>query len=208
MVQNGPCYDIDREAYRGLPPADPESHVPDIIVVRCSNVVAQPGAPPVAGAERDILWVECKAPDMDQPNEWNRVITQVVRRLNSAHPDRMVYLILAVGLKWMPFIWDPTVAGQQLTNPQGGPLRMVKHNRTDYWDIDPRIYSAPIQGQRHVFNSGGRLYIDATQAYTLDFWTLDPQTGAPAYIADMTLLETCFTQLHQTVFVGNNPAQF
>lgn len=208
-VPGGPCYDIDREPYRGLPPAKPPGHVPDVVVVRCTNVTAVPGAPPVAASERDILWIECKAPCLDQPNNWTTVIGEVVERLKSAHPNRMVYVILAIGLKWMPFIWDPTVPGQQLTNPAGGPLRVLKHNRSDSWGVDPNIYQAPLQNQRHVLTGqGGQLYVDASQAYTLDFWTINPQTQLPRYLADLTLLESCFAQIQQTAFIGGNPPEF
>lgn len=203
-VANGPSFDIEREAYRGLPPDNPEDQVPDVVVVRCTNITAQPGAPPTAATERDILWVECKAPDMDQPNEWNRVLSQVVVRLNSAHPTRMVYVILAIGLKWMPFIWDP----QGSLNLQMRSLVVLKHNRRDTWSVDSRIYGAPVQGQTHVVNVNNQWIVDTTRAYTLDFWTLHPQTRQPQYLQDMMMLEACCTAMLNTVFVGVNPPSF
>ncbi|KAJ2898297.1 uncharacterized protein MKZ38_004022 [Zalerion maritima] len=117
-------YQILREAYRGLPPAAPYGVKPDVIVVRLQNIQQLPGQPPQSN-ERDILWIECKAPSLDVPHEWNRVLNEAVGRLDVAHPTRRVYLILAIGLKWMPFLWDPVAP---TLNPQGSPLNILKDN--------------------------------------------------------------------------------
>lgn len=109
-------YLIPREAYRGLPPDDPEDQKPDVVVIRFMTIANS--FPPEA-TDRDILWIECKAPDEDVPNRWKLCMNQAVTRLNNAHPNRRVFLILTTGLKWMPFLWDPpnqTAGMQQLPN--------------------------------------------------------------------------------------------
>ncbi|KAK3936153.1 hypothetical protein QBC46DRAFT_322079 [Diplogelasinospora grovesii] len=195
-------YAIQREAYRGLPPSDPQAHKPDVIVVRMQNRQQQPGMP-VRADERDVLWIECKAPCQDKPHGWNEVLNEAVGRLTSAHPQRKVFLILAVGMKWMPFLWDPQA--------QPSALNVVMANRTDSWPVDQRIHlidAATLPGgQRHAFQSGGNWFVDTRCAYTLNYWAMG-QNGQPAFAADMTLLENLFAAIQAAVYNGWNPAEF
>ncbi|KAK3934459.1 hypothetical protein QBC46DRAFT_413892 [Diplogelasinospora grovesii] len=187
-------YAIQREAYRALPPAVSLHHKrPDIIVIRLQNLPPpQPGQGQRA-EERDVLWIECKAPNHDTPGEWKDAINEAVGRLAYAHPDRMVFLIIAIGLKWMPFVWNPELnialataqqqgqaqlaANLQAQIDQVSPLRVVMSNRQEAWDLDPRLHMidpTTLLHQRHVReNPQGELFVNTTEAYTLDYWTLD-----------------------------------
>ncbi|KAH6867385.1 hypothetical protein B0T10DRAFT_467905 [Thelonectria olida] len=81
--------------------------------------------------ERDILWIECKPPSWLAPNGWKTALADAARRLNVFHPDRRVYLILAVGYYWLPFLWDPT---PPFLNGAGSPLAVLKDNGLAAWN--------------------------------------------------------------------------
>ncbi|KAF2258232.1 hypothetical protein CC78DRAFT_479405, partial [Lojkania enalia] len=51
--------------------------------------------------KRDYLWVECKKATLDRPSSWKNVLEEAVIRLNSAHPNLNVFLIIAIGTKCM-----------------------------------------------------------------------------------------------------------
>lgn len=96
-------------------------------------------------------------------------MAEAVVRLTAAHSSRRVYLILAVGLKWIPFLWDPVAP----LNPAGSPLCILKDNQRDTWPVDLRIHiiaPANLQGQRHVVQrQNGGLIVDTWLTYSLDF---------------------------------------
>ncbi len=199
-------YAIEREAYRG-PPAAASIHKPDVIVVRLRAPPA-PVVPPVPGQrpqraqERDILWIECKAPSEGAPNGWNSVMTEAVARLSSAHPTREVYLILAIGIKWMCFLWDPVNP-----LPMGSELHIISAGQT-VWAVDARVKPIPnLAGQRHIGNS---FLVDTTQAYSLDYWSvkLVQNVVVQANLADLQLLENVFALIQAQNFNGWNPAHF
>ncbi|KAK4221289.1 hypothetical protein QBC38DRAFT_461643 [Podospora fimiseda] len=101
-----------------------------------AKATPQPGV--VAGTnqmKRDILWIECKAPILNFPAGWHDALTEATDRLAGAHPNRMLYLILAIGAQWLPFVWDPTTpplpAAQRLT--------FLNHDGTTWNDVHPSI---------------------------------------------------------------------
>jgi hypothetical protein len=192
-------YRIAREAYRGLPPKEHE-HKPDIIAVRISNVRVRPNQPPIS-SERDCLWIECKAPDADRPYQWNDVLDEAKDRLAFAHGSRMVYLILAAGLKWMIFRWDP------VTPPTMPPLQIIKHDQQGTWPVDPRI--RPMVGEPYISaGQNGQCFIDTKRAHSLDFWTTTPNSQIPVNWVSMQSLEQHFAAIRGTAFQGLNPASF
>lgn len=105
---DGVKYMIRREAYRSLV-YQPESTRPDVVVVKLSdprpnadgynrlvrpvnsllNRIERSNAVP-RSVKRDILWVECKAPNHDSPGLWADLMLEAVERLEDAHPDRNV----------------------------------------------------------------------------------------------------------------------
>ncbi|KAK4196672.1 hypothetical protein QBC40DRAFT_286884 [Triangularia verruculosa] len=200
-------YAIEREAYRG-PAANTSFHKPDVIVVRVRQPAppVAPGQRPARAQERDVLWIECKAPSEIAPNGWHTVLVEAQGRLSSAHANpqtgsRQVYLILAVGMKWMCFLWNPHAALAQ-------PLVVRKDNGRDFWtDIDPRIHPIPaatLPGQRHIVNG----VIETNQAYTLNYWDVTA-AGQLAHLADLTLLENLFAVIQAHNYTdGWNPPHF
>lgn len=132
-IPTGPRWSIDREAYRGYPPKDPSQIKPDLIAIKLTPGQTQPGQVPQFNS-RDYLWIECKAASEDRPSGWKNVLIEAATRLIVAHPNRVVFLIIAVGWKCMYFVWDPTgsIQGQRQ-------LFLRPSNNAQPWMIDPRI---------------------------------------------------------------------
>jgi hypothetical protein len=66
--------------------------------------------------KRDVLWVKSKGPSYSKPSGWHMVLGEAAKPLARQRSgwrqgiltsDREGALNLAIGLKWMPFLWDP-----------------------------------------------------------------------------------------------------
>ncbi|EER39935.1 predicted protein [Histoplasma capsulatum H143] len=161
---NGTRWTVLWEAYRG-PPHHLSEHKPNVLVVRLQpqQVV---GGLRVYG--RDYLWVECKPPSHDTPSGWKNLINEATERLNSAHPQRAVAVIVAIGCRMMAFWWDPT-------NTVVTPRMSIQaaHPQTVVWDLDPRLKSW-FQGG-WVDSATGR--VDLSQALAVDCITEEIVNG-------------------------------
>lgn len=169
-----PYYWIRRDAYRGMLPDLLSSHKLDVVVVRLTTPQLGPDGL-YREVKRDILWVECKAPCHDNPGTWKRVIEEATERLKSAHPDRNVWLIMAIGLKWMVFYWDPR-------HPRTTPFLMgvMMYDGSSGWTVDPDIRLPPqppqpnnnqapvINVQRYVNLTTGTIFADMACSLDLD----------------------------------------
>ncbi|KAK4222178.1 hypothetical protein QBC38DRAFT_375613, partial [Podospora fimiseda] len=115
-------------------------------------------------------------------------------RLDSSHYQRQLILILAVGIYWLPFLWDPISPA-----PVGQHLQVLQHNGIP--DIDPRFRPFPNQflpaglsANRHI---NGRL-IDTRRAYSLNVWNTvrgPNNTVIPANLPKLQLLEHVFAAI-------------
>ena len=199
MGAAGVRYRIRREPYRGSANRVAE-HRPDVIVIQVT--VPQQGQGLEVG--RDILWVECKASSENKPNGWNKVMEEAVDRLSVAHPTRNIHLILAIGIEWMMFEWDPT-------NLQS-PLQILAHNQAHAWDVDPRIHPLPFAGTSFLLQSrqnGPLDLIDTTRACSLNFWVMDPTGQHPLNMPALLRLEACLAHVQAAAYIGGpNPAHF
>ncbi|KAK4096240.1 hypothetical protein N658DRAFT_46541 [Parathielavia hyrcaniae] len=154
---------------------------------------------------RDLLWVECQSPAHDTPARWKDLTEQTCDRLREAHPFREVFVILAVGLKWMFFKWNPN-------NANGSPLQVLGHHPNTAWTIgDPRFsYDPHVVGQRHVTLRNppppGNVpdIVDTRLAYSLDFYALAPN-GFPLHMNDLILLTRYFSYVYGAMVAGVNP---
>ena len=190
-----------------MPPSYRWEYKPDVVVVELTT--PQPGADGLLrSSKRDVLWVECKAPKHDNPAMWRTVIDEGTQRLKSAHPDRNVWLIVAIGLKWMLFYWDPTNAA---TNPF--PMAIMMYDNTGGWTVDPGLRPPPlppaINVQRYIDIRTGTIF--AERAHSLDFWTQAPaapnQPPQPANLQScMLFLEDIFRAIQGHVYNSANPA--
>lgn len=171
---------------------------------------------------------KCKAANLDQPGKWKELMDQIQGRLVVAHGTsiaaggqglRKVYFILATGLKWMVFVWDP--------DNTNAPLRFRKDNGREYWKpLHPFIAAVqlppglvvpftlpngttkqvPIKFRHIHQDPQGVDYIDSSQADSLDWWSQAPgQPGVPKYLRSICLLETFFAGIRGETFQDWNP---
>jgi hypothetical protein len=107
----------------------------------------------------------------------------------------MLYVILAIGLKWMFFKWDPSTAGPPL---------QVQGDNNATWTMTPGYHYEPaVFGQSHVtrIDAPDGPSIDTNLAYSLDFFTLDPQSPQqPLNASAMQLLERCLRHVQDMNF--------
>ncbi|KXX74857.1 hypothetical protein MMYC01_206701 [Madurella mycetomatis] len=185
------CYSVRLERWVGLPlPDNTQQTGRTLVVEHITNFQYQLGSRPTADSS-DIVWVECAASDeLRNSCGWSNLMRRAVDRLNAEHPDHRVFVILAIGLKWMPFLWDPveSVCGQVLN-----PLWMLGGDRDGRYEVDHRmqiVSSAVVHGlsQRHVERLDQGLIVNPQQAYSLDYWTLDGNRSA-ANMGDLVFLE-------------------
>ncbi|KAH8788349.1 hypothetical protein F5883DRAFT_514081 [Diaporthe sp. PMI_573] len=166
--------------------ASPSLQMLDFLVLEKLHTITPPT--PCQVSKRDMLWVECKASSQAKPHQWSNAIEEAVERLNAAHPDRNIYLILNVGLKWIIFYWNPTnpaAAGQN--------LHIMDAAGQPRWSVDPRVRPAQNGGIQFIF--GG-----------------DPITNGGQtvlkYQNDLTFLENCLAHIGGANFVGQNDPSF
>jgi hypothetical protein len=113
---------------------------------------------------------------------------EAVKRVEFAHPNRMLYLILAVGLNWMIFQWIPVI---QRTAP---PLKITMYNQRDAWNVDARIF--PVGAEPYIVaGQNGQASVDIRQAHSLDYWTVHPNSTLPVNYPSMRLLEHHFASI-------------
>jgi hypothetical protein len=124
--QNAPRWNVIREAYRGLPPFNSSQRKPDLAAV-AAYFMAPPAGQVFNLQHRDTLWVEGKAPNKDTPAGWKTLVNETVARLNISHLTRQLFLILAIGIKAIRFIWDP------VTPAVPGAVRLFIRGRGRIW---------------------------------------------------------------------------
>ena len=129
------CWAVDREAYRGVPSKGPSRTKPNLIAVQLTTgQPTQSPFPPIL--TRDYLWIECKAASENNPSGWKSVLAKAANRLSTAHPNKEIFLIIAVGWHCAFFTWDPV--------NQVPRLRLsIKHTKGNgVWPISPNIRAA------------------------------------------------------------------
>ncbi|KAI9779861.1 MAG: hypothetical protein M1839_007174 [Geoglossum umbratile] len=162
---NGPRWSIDRVAYRDFMPN--VSHTkPDLIAIKLLpapqpfNLI--PHIPP-----RDYAWIECKPAAEDSPSGWKNVLLEAKGRLEIGHPNRSVYLVIAIGWKCLFFLWDP-FANQR-------PQHFLRSsNSGENWMVDARIFCV-LNGPWLDQNTG---QIIPEHAITLDSFSEEIVNGA------------------------------
>lgn len=191
--QGAPRWDVIREAYRGLIPFQPSQQRPDVAAV-IAYFIAPPAGQMVTLRHRDGLWVECKAANKDNPSGWRNLMNETVVRLNNSHPTRQLFLIFAIGIKAMVFLWDP------VTPRVPGAAGLFIRGRGRVWTLDPRI--------RHInlsqWHNPVTQEVDPSQALDLDCWTTTPG-GALRNGRMLLWLDRFLAGSSQIVFPGVNP---
>jgi hypothetical protein len=130
-------------------------------------------------------------------------MNEAVRRLEIAHSGRALYIILNVGLKWLPFYWDPN-------NPAGPGMSLtIKAARGhSNFPVSPKIRPPPGINAGHIDANN---LIHTERAKTLDcFTTAQGPNGQTvlAYQNDLDFLEHYFGVIANHVYVGHNDPSF
>jgi hypothetical protein len=101
-------WSIDREAYRGNRP-NPSKIKPDLVIKKLMPAQPQQNLPPQVNS-RDFIWIECKPATKDIPSGWKNVLGQATKQLQGAHPNREVFLMIAIGWRFCSLYGIPTVS--------------------------------------------------------------------------------------------------
>jgi hypothetical protein len=195
-----PRWSIEREAYRGNPPLNPSQVKPDPIVVRfLPTAVTNPNFLPFVES-RDFLWIECKAATENTPSGWKNALGEAATRLNNAHPDRMIYLIIAIGWRCAFFVWDPT-------NTMRRPKIFIRPVSNQIpWLIDQRIkFIGPVSW---IDPASGEF--DHTKTIELEcFWQMI-ENGLPVLANHHNLekIEQFLVHIQNSALQGRNPSNF
>ena len=112
---------------------------------------------------------DVKVPSKDKPGEWNAVMAEAVSRLHVAHNARRLYIILNVGLEWLPFYWDPINPGNALTIKASPGHQDLP--------VDPGIRPTPNFPTGHIDANG---FIHTNMAKTLDCFTTTTTPQGPS----------------------------
>ena len=173
---------------------------PDLIVVKfMPEIIHNPNFLPLIDS-RDFLWIECKAATENTPSGWKNALAEAATRLDKAHPDRIIHLIIAVGWKCAFFLWDPT-------NGLPRPAIFIRPVSNQFpWLIDQRIKSLtavswvdPVSGE-----------FDYTKAIELEcFWQMI-ENGLPvlANHRNLAKIEQYLVHIQNSALQGRNPPNF
>ncbi|CAG9973285.1 unnamed protein product [Clonostachys byssicola] len=153
----------------------------DIIAVKVAMSGTMSGLPPgpsgilALDIERDYLWVGYREPNRDVPFEWKDALLQTGRRLHVAHPNRDLFVIIGVGLKYLKLYWNGSASVVD------APSCTVLKDGAGEWPLDPRFRMPPglIAGTPYLNQATGQ--IDTTKALSLDFWTAGGPEGLEKY---------------------------
>jgi hypothetical protein len=195
-----PRWAIDQKAYRGFPPSNPSQIKPNLIAIKMTPGQTQPGQVPQFDS-RDFLWIECKAASHDTPSGWKNVLAESVELLSIAHPNRGVFLIIAVGWKCMYFVWDPI----SFVQSQQQLFIRASHN-ANIWFIDARIKA--IQMAPWVNTVSGE--ISPARSMELECWTTAWVAGQITLQNwnSLAMIEQFLVGIQNVALQGRNPAVF
>lgn len=153
---------------------------------------------------RDILWVQCSPPSTDG-TQWAGAMQTTVAHLGRRHPARALYFILAVGMHWLPFYWDPEDPG-----PEGRGLRMEAEDEEGWYAVSPQVHAPPGIDAGHI-DGEGVVHLD--RARTLDCFTGAGPSFADerpklTYQEDLDFLEEFLGVVARHAYVGEHGMSF
>lgn len=167
--------------------------------------------PTRADNDRDVLYVVCGPPGDSRNNansRWASAMRAAVDGLGQRHAGRAVYFVLAVGLEWLPFYWDPNSPA-----PAGRALRMAgdggqggTEGSPGWYEVSPNVHSPPGIDAGHVDAHG---VVRTERARTLDCFAAAPSGAAGggsglAFQEDLDFLEEFVRVVERHPYVGEN----
>lgn len=176
---------VHREPFLG-PDGKEERDKPDAIIVR--SLVVRKNAPQMQDREFDRynwLIIEASPPAQDTPEGWKELLMRVCSRVrqydNGSHD---VYILCVVGLKYMPFYWDPKNAdnpAQQLRLDVSGEEVLFLSQLRPAQDCSPHLPNLKADRAPDQYR------IDLTRVWGADPGQLDASGQA---MEPLTALET------------------
>lgn len=122
----------------------------------------------------NILLVKCNPPNGgDTQSQWISAMRATEAHLGATYQDRPLYFILAVGLHWLPFYWDPTnpmPAGQVLKmKGDGDGVEGGDKDVSRWYFVRPEVRAPPGVDAEHVDADG---VVSTDRARSLDCITV------------------------------------
>jgi hypothetical protein len=112
-------WQVLREPYRMVEGQDGLKK-PDVIAVKTRTTTVGPQGT-TEDVERDVLTIECKAPNENTQSGWRNLINESIERLAYYSPQQSTFLITAVGSSYMFFFWNHAAP------PNAPPLTICTH---------------------------------------------------------------------------------
>ena len=174
--------------------SDEERHTRDAIVVKAfrTNVTQQPQQLKQVCYIYSLI-IETKPPSRDTPEGWAELLAQVCsrecRRDKGSHD---VYIICAVGIKYMSFYWDPSNAG----NP-AQELRLSVAGKDVHFpsQLKPAPDCSPHVPGLNADDTPDQYRIDLSRVWSADPAQLD---AAGQAMEPLTALESFLTNVRTT----------
>ena len=166
---------------------DPDPQKPTTTVVRClrphresaANAAGSSSAPSVPEFDR-LTWLimDVKAASQDTAERWKELLSQACSRAQTGYDTGAhdVYIICAVGLKYMLFSWDPANAGVSARE-----LRINVAGETTRFpsQLKPTSGSSPHVPKLNVAGDPDQYQIDLGKVWSIDPRQIDVQGRVP-----------------------------
>jgi hypothetical protein len=166
--------------------SDLDPQKPAAMVVRCvrkrrgaaANAATTTGDAPMALKYDRLTWLimEVKAARQDTAEKWKELLLQACSRAATGYGAHDVYIICAVGLKYMLFSWDPTKAGIAAQE-----MRINVAGETTHFpsQLKPAPESSPHVPKLGVASDPDQYVIDLDKVWNIDPRQIDAQGRAP-----------------------------
>jgi hypothetical protein len=192
---------VHREPFMG-PEGEIEQDKPEAIVVRSAQT-HQNAQEPQQQRQSDFynwLIIETKPPSRDTPEGWKELLMQAcsrVRQYDDGSHD--VYIICAVGLKYMAFYWDPRDAGNPKQELRLGVAGVEVHFPSQ---LKPDPGCSPHVPNLKNDGNPDQYRIDLSRVWSIDPGQVDAQ-GHP--MEPLTTLERFITHTRTTPLQNPTP---
>lgn len=144
----------------------------------------------------------------DAQSQWNSAMQAAMVSLKERYVNRSMYFILGVGMKWLPFYWDPNSpapAGQALKTAMGE-TEGEGDAAEGWYEVSPEVRSPPGIDAGHIDAEG---VVHTNRARSLDCFTIAPprevgEVPRLAFQTDLDFLEEFLGVVERHAYVGED----